>query len=294
MHAGNILCALIAYLSVKRKGGKFIVRIEDLDAQRCPASRARDILNVLDELGLKSDEPPVFQSERAEAYKAAERVLSERASLYPCFCTRAELHAAEAPRLSDGGVAYPGTCKRLTSEQRTRLLDIRKPCTRIEVPDETITFTDGLCGEYSQNLARDCGDFIIKRSDGVYAYQLAVVTDDGAIGVTEIVRGADLLSSTPRQIYLQRLLGLPTPQYCHIPLVCDTYGRKLSKSEGDGAERLLNEFDAHTVLGGLAYAAGIIPSLRPASLDELIEAFDFDNVKRNAIFLPEQFDLNKR
>ncbi len=289
MHAGNILCALMAYLSVKSKGGKFLVRIEDLDVPRCPRSRSREILNVLDALGLKSDAPPVFQSARTAAYAAAERALSKCAKLYPCFCTRAELHAAHAPRSSDGESVYSGACKYLDAQQTAELSAARKPCTRIEVPDRTIAFVDGLCGEYSQNLADDCGDFIIKRSDGIYAYQLAVVVDDGESGVTEVVRGADLLSSAPRQIYLQRLLGLPAPQYYHIPLVCDAFGRKLGKSQGDSAERLLNEFDANTVLGGLACAAGIIPTFRPASLDELTEKFSWANVRRDAIALPEKF-----
>lgn len=289
MHAGNILCALIAYLSVKSKGGRFLVRIEDLDAPRCPRSRSLEILNVLDALGLKSDAPPVFQSARTAAYAAAERALSKCAKLYPCFCTRAELHAAHAPRLTDGGTIYSGACKYLDAQQTAELSAARKPCTRIEVPDRTIAFVDGLCGEYSQNLADDCGDFIIKRSDGIYAYQLAVVVDDGESGVTEVVRGADLLSSTPRQIFLQRLLGLPVPEYYHIPLVCDADGRKLSKSQNDSSERLLNEFDAETILGGIAYSAGIIPVLRPTSLDELTQKFDWKNVVRDRIVLPEKF-----
>lgn len=289
MHAGNILCALIAYLSVKSKGGRFLVRIEDLDAPRCPRSCSLEILNVLDALGLKSDAPTVFQSDRADAYKIAESALGERAKLYPCFCTRAELHAAHAPRLTDGGTVYSGACKDLTAQQAAELSATRKPCVRIEVPDRRIAFVDGLYGEYSQNLADECGDFIIKRSDGIYAYQLAVVADDGESGVTEVVRGADLLSSTPRQIFLQRLLDLPVPEYYHIPLVCDADGRKLSKSQNDSAERLLNEFDAETVLGGLACSAGIIPVLRPTSLDELTQKFDWKNVVRDRIVLPEKF-----
>lgn len=288
MHAGNLLCALLSYLSVKSKGGSFAVRIEDLDKTRCPDSDALKTLAVLDALGLKSDTPVVWQSRRTDAYRAAEKKLAERAELYPCFCSRAELHAAEAPRLSDGGVVYAGTCKRLTKEQQARLLETRKPCMRISVPDTTVSFTDGLAGEQKQNLKTECGDFILKRGDGVYAYQLAVVVDDGALGATEIVRGNDLILSSPRQIFLQRLLNLPTPKYYHIPLVCADDGRKLSKSEGDSAERLLDQFPPEFVLGGLACAAGILPFPRAASLAELTELFDWKKVKTSTIFLPKE------
>lgn len=285
MHAGNLLCALLAYLSVKSKGGKFLVRIEDLDKDRCPRASADKILATLDKLGLAGDEPPLWQSEREKVYAAKERELSEKVRIYPCFCTRAQLHAAEAPRLSDGGLIYSGACKNLTAEQIKKLAATRRPCLRVEVPDEDIAFTDTIAGYTVQNLKEGCGDFILRRSDGVYAYQFAVSVDDGESGVTEVVRGNDLTLSTPRQIWLMRLLGYAPPVYCHIPLVCDGSGRKLSKSEGDSAARLVDKYPSEKVLGLLAYSAGLIDSNRPASLDELTAGFSWDKVKKDNIYL---------
>ena len=289
MHAGNLLCAMLAYLSAKSKGGKFIIRIEDLDPLRCPRSAALDIIAVLQAFGITSDEPIVWQSERTSAYHAAAQKLSALSEVYPCYCTRAELHAAHIKRLPDGGILYPQTCKNLSAAQRAEREKSARPSLRISVPDEVITFTDGICGNQSQNLAAACGDFILRRSDGVYAYQLAVVVDDGESGVTEVLRGADLLYDTPRQIYLQRLLGLPTPTYFHIPLVCDANGRKLSKSEGDSAQRLLKMHSAQQIIGELMFAAGITDEPRPAELSDLIPLFAVDKIHKDKILLPGQF-----
>lgn len=288
MHAGNLLCAMLAYLSAKSKGGKFIIRIEDLDALRCPRSSALDIIETLEAVGITSDEPIVWQSERSAAYKAAEDLLRLRTEVYPCYCSRAELHAPEVTRLFDGGILYPKTCKNLSESDKVKKEKRGvKPSLRISAPDEVVTFTDGICGEQSQNLAHECGDFIIRRSDGVYAYQLAVVVDDGESGVTEVVRGADLLYDTPRQIYLQRLLGLPTPKYYHIPLVCDSDGRKLSKSEGDSAKRLLKTHTTQRIIGELAFAANIIDEPRPIGLKDLIPLYKVEKIPHNKIFLPQ-------
>ena len=278
MHAGNLLCAMLAYLSAKSKGGKFIIRIEDIDALRCPRSAALDIIDTLEAVGITSDEPVVWQSERTAAYKAAEDLLSRVAEIYPCYCSRAELHAPEITRLPDGGILYPKTCKNLSAAVKAEKESKVCPAMRISVPDEVITFTDGICGEQSQNLAKDCGDFILRRSDGVYAYQLAVVVDDGESGVNEVVRGADLLYDTARQIYLQRLLGLPSPKYYHIPLVCDASGRKLSKSEGDSAKRLFDLFTARQIIGELAFAANIIDEPRPMDIDDLIPLYSAEQI----------------
>lgn len=283
LHAGNLLCALLSYLSVKRVGGKFLVRIEDLDPDRCSRERARIILSMLERLGLKSDEPPVYQSEREAFYRKKESELGGKARIYPCFCTRAELHAAEAPRLSDGSFVYAGTCRNLTRAEQESRGALRRPCYRVEVPDCTVSFPDGIAGAVSQNLKEECGDFIVRRSDGVYAYQFAVSVDDGESGVTEVVRGDDLLSSTPRQIWLMRLLGYRPPVYYHIPLVCDGQGRKLSKSEGDGACRLIESYPPERVLGLLAYSAGLIERNRAASLGELVAHFSWDKVRRDKI-----------
>lgn len=285
MHAGNLLCALLAYLSVKSADGKFLVRIEDLDTDRCPRSSADKIISVLNALGLSSDEPVIWQSERGKVYAEKERELAKKVRIYPCFCTRAQLHAAEAPRLSDGGVIYSGACRNLTKEQIDKLSATRRPCNRVQVPDEEIVFCDLIAGKTVQNLKEGCGDFILRRSDGVYAYQFAVSVDDGESGVTEVVRGNDLLSSTPRQIWLMRLLGYTPPAYYHIPLVCDGEGRKLSKSEGDSAARLVDSYPPECVLGFLAYCAGLIDKNRPASLEELVKTFSWEKVRRNEIRL---------
>lgn len=265
-----------------------MIRIEDLDSARCPRSAGEEILNTLERLGLNSDGEIVWQSERTEAYKAAENILRERAELYPCFCTRAELHASHAPRLEDGGVIYDGKCRMLDDKRIAELRGVRVPCVRIAVPDIDISFTDGEVGEQTQNLKNECGDFIIKRSDGVYAYQLAVVADDGASGVTQVVRGSDLLTSTPRQIYLQRLLGLKQPDYYHIPLVCTASGRKLGKSYGDSAQKLLNEFPPEYIIGALAYAAGMTDRIKERSATELTADFDWNKIRKNYIALPNE------
>ena len=203
IHLGNILCCLLAWLSARQKGGRVILRIEDLDIARCPRRYGEQMCRDIRWLGLDWDEGPVIggpsgpyeQSRRTALYQAALRRLEAQGLVYPCFCTRAELHAASAPHREDGQVVYPGTCRGLTAEQaaeRARRTG-RAPALRLWVPKEEITFTDGHMGEYREWLPADCGDFLLRRSDGIFAYQLAVVVDDAAMGVTEVVRGADLL-----------------------------------------------------------------------------------------------------
>lgn len=268
-----------------------MVRIEDLDRERCPRSSAEKIISTLDMLGLKSDEAPLWQSERQQIYREKERLLDDKARIYPCFCTRAQLHAAEAPRLSDGGIVYSGACRNLTAEQIAQKSMSRRPCFRVEVPNEEIVFDDLFAGRTAQNLKEECGDFILRRSDGVYAYQFAVAVDDGESGITEVVRGEDLLLSTPRQIWLMRLLGYAPPSYRHIPLVCDGEGRKLSKSEGDSAANLVENYPPERVLGFLAFCAGITDKNRPASLDELVAIFSWQKVRKDRILLDKNLLL---
>ena len=209
MHLGNLLCCLLAWLSAKSKGGQVLLRIEDLDAQRCPRVYADAIVDDLAWLGLAADgpRPPVYQSERSAIYQQYYDKLAARGLTYPCFCSRSQLHAASAPHRSDGQVVYAGTCRGLTPAQAAEKAKTKAPAWRVRVPDEEIAFVDGHLGPYAENLARDCGDFYLRRADGVFAYQLAVVVDDALMGVTEVVRGADLLSSTPRQLWLYRALG---------------------------------------------------------------------------------------
>ena len=204
--------------------------------------------------------------------------------MYPCYCTRGELHAASAPHASDGRVLYAGTCRNLTEAQRAE--KTKKPAWRLAVPDKVYGYTDGLQGYYEENLAAECGDFIIRRADGVYAYQLAVVTDDGDGGVTQVVRGMDLLDSTPRQLYLYELLGLKAPDFYHVPLLTAPDGRRLSKREKDldlGALR-----KTHTpeqLLGKLAHLAGVLERPEPASAKEIAAVFDWKLVKTKPIIM---------
>lgn len=239
-------------------------------------------------LGLSWDEAPLWQSERSDVYPHYYEELARQGALYPCFCSRAQLHAASAPNRGDEAPVYAGTCARLTPEEIARRSQARRPAMRVRVPDETIALVDKHYGPYSEHLPADCGDFIIRRSDGLFGYQLAVVVDDALSGVTEVVRGHDILSSTPRQMLLQRLLGFPAPQYAHIPLLEDPQGRRLAKRDGDlDLTSLSRRFTRDEILGMLAYSCGILAENRPATIEELILLFDWKNVKTGDIRLPE-------
>lgn len=284
MHLGNIFSALLAWLSVRSCGGRMLLRIEDLDPDRCRAAYADQLRRDLEWLGLDWDEEQTAQSLRTEAYAAQLARLCELGLVYPCYCTRNELHAASAPHAADGTVRYAGTCRNLSPEARAA--KTRAPAWRLIVPDERIAFTDGVQGYYAQTLARECGDFIIRRSDGVFAYQLAVVTDDAAGGVSQIVRGCDLLSSTPRQIYLQRLLGFDTPAYYHVPLLLAHDGRRLSKRERDlDLQALRLRCTPEELVGGLAYLAGLLPRPEEVRAGELAADFSWSRVKRENILV---------
>ena len=296
IHLGNILCCLLAWLSARKKGGKIVLRIEDLDTARCPQRYAEQMLEDLRWLGLDWDEgpetggpdEPYFQSQRTALYQSALEQLEALGLVYPCFCTRAELHAASAPHREDGQSIYAGTCRRLTPAQRAERAARRSPALRLRVPDKEFSFIDGHMGHYAENLERDCGDFLLRRSDGMFAYQLAVVVDDAAMGVTEVVRGADLLSSTPRQLYLYRLLGLTPPEFYHFPLLLSPDGRRLSKRDaGAGLDSLRGRIPAEGLLGKLAQLAGFHPSGTPSAAEGLLEEFSWERVPREDIRLPE-------
>ena len=296
MHLGNVFSALLAWLSVQRAGGVMVLRMEDLDPDRCRAAYAEQLADDLRWLGLDWDEGyqkggphgPYLQSERTARYAAAFRALEERRLVYPCYCTRAERLAASAPHRSDGQAVYSGKCRHLTAEERARLAQTRCSAWRLIVPDQEISFTDGLQGTYRENLLRDCGDFILRRSDGVYAYQLAVVCDDGDMGVTQVVRGRDLLDSTPRQLYLYGLLGLTPPQFYHFPLLLTAEGKRLSKRDGAvGLDSLQERLSPEEILGRLGYLAGINPSAAPKTAEALLTDFDWERVPRADIRIPE-------
>lgn len=284
MHAGNVFAALTAWLVAKSQGGKIVLRIEDLDAERSKREYVDAVQRDFESLGLTWDEGPYFQHDRAEAYRAAFDSLARRNLTYPCFCTRADLHAASAPHRGEKPV-YAGTCRNLTPTERAARAQERTPAQRLIVPHASKGFTDLVQGPYEQNLVRDCGDFLVQRSDGAFAYQLAVVVDDAAQGVNSVVRGVDLLCSTPQQLYLQELLGLPHPTYAHIPLLVAERDRRLSKRDHDAALDALRErFKTPAgIIGHIAGIAGIAPTCDPATPEELLAAFDLEK-------LPAAFD----
>ena len=221
LHIGSLIAAVGSYLEARTHGGLWIVRMEDLDPPREMPGAADLILRTLEAYGFEWDGPVLYQSHRHEAYDATLETLKQHGQLYPCGCTRKEI--ADSALTGIEGPVYPGTCRfGLAPEKTARAW-------RVRVEDRVIAFEDAVQGTISQNLARDIGDFILKRADGFYAYQLAVVVDDADQGITHVVRGADLLDSTPRQIYLQQLLGLPAPHYMHLPVATNDSGEKLSK-----------------------------------------------------------------
>ncbi len=295
MHAGNVFAALMAWLGVRSAGGQMVLRIEDLDPRAHNPEAVRLLLDDLHWLGLDWDKGPYYQSDRSEVYREALRTLEDKGLTYPCFCTRAELHAATAPHASDGTVLYAGTCRGLLATEVERRRALRAPATRLIVPDEgdpsgAISFYDLVFGSQREVLARTCGDFLVRRSDGVVAYQLAVVVDDALMGVNQVVRGNDLLGSSARQIYLQRLLGYEQPTYAHVPLLVAPDGRRLSKRDRDLD---LGEIRAHDagperLLGMLATTVGLAQEGEAVSASALVERFSWDRVraaaKENIVF----------
>lgn len=284
MHLGNVFTALLAWLSVRAQGGRMLLRIEDLDPDRSKPEYIAALRDDLCWLGLDWDEEMPLQSTRGAVYAQA----FSRLETYPCYCTRSELHDASAPHASDGTLLYAGTCRNLTAAERA--LKTRKPAWRVRVPEETIRFQDGVFGEREERLAEECGDFIVRRSDGVYAYQLAVVCDDALGGVKEIVRGCDLLGSTARQIWLYQTLGFPVPQFYHVPLLVAPDGKRLSKREKSlDMAHLREKYTPETLLGRLAFLAGLTETDAPATAKALIAAFSWDKVGREARVISPDF-----
>ncbi|MBE7030021.1 MAG: tRNA glutamyl-Q(34) synthetase GluQRS [Ruminococcaceae bacterium] len=295
MHLGNLFSALLAWLSVRAQNGMMVLRMEDLDPQRTNRERAQALEHDLSLFGLDWDmggskggpHAPYYQSERSAYYQSVLDRLDGMGLIYPCFCTRAQLHAANAPHASDGELIYDGSCRNLSKEEITTRCQSRSPALRLRVPDKIITINDLHYGSVAQNLKTDCGDFILQRSDGVFAYQLAVVADDAAMGITQIVRGRDLLSSAPRQAYLFELLGAPTPQFAHIPLLLAPDGHRLSKRESDiSLDALLSQGKSpQSILGKLAYIAGLIDRPEPVTAQDLIPHFSWSKIPHRDIVL---------
>ncbi len=323
------MASLLAWLSVRSQGGTLVLRIEDLDDRARSGPWADLLMDDLRWLGLDWDEGPYYQTERLDLYEDALRRLDALGLLYPCFCTRAELHAASAPHASDGTPVYAGTCRTLTAAEVAERSKLRPPALRLRVPaagissrfganvresllsepqssdfddlkprelplaegtaplgrdcEGEIRFEDRTYGTYREVLARECGDFLVRRSDGVFAYQLAVVVDDAAMGITEVVRGCDLLGSTARQIYLQDVLGYRHPTYAHVPLLVAPDGRRLSKRDRDlDMGELRSRFDTpEELLGRLACGLGLRPDAMPCSAERLAEGFTWDWVREH-------------
>ncbi|MHB8914755.1 MAG: tRNA glutamyl-Q(34) synthetase GluQRS [Thiobacillus sp.] len=249
LHFGSLVAALGSWLDARAAGGRWLVRMEDLDRPRCVPGAADTILRQLESYGLTWDGTVLAQSSRDEAYKLALQQLRESGAVYRCVCTRSQL--SDAPRNAQGETIYAGTC-------RGRAVDAHTPhAWRVRAPEDVIRCTDRVFGEIAQSIAAEVGDFVVKRADSLFAYQLAVVVDDAHQHITHIVRGADLLWNTPRQIALQRLLGLPTPSYAHLPLVTNTLGQKLSKQTLAPA---LPEHDQSQVLSEALGVLGHAPS----------------------------------
>jgi glutamyl-Q tRNA(Asp) synthetase len=243
LHAGSLLAALASWLDARAHGGTWLVRIEDIDPPREVAGATADILATLDAFGLTSDEPVLRQATRSDAYAHTLKQLRDAGAVYECACSRREAdEAAHAAGLPPG--VYAGTCRDGTHGRAPRSIRLRVP----DAPDDAVAFTDRVCGRYAQGLAHEVGDFVLQRADGLWAYQLAVVVDDAAQGITDVVRGADLLDNTPRQIWLQRCLGLRSPRYLHLPIVTNARGEKLSKQTG------ARPLDRSDVLGELERA----------------------------------------
>ncbi len=291
MHLGNAWSFLLAWLACRSLGGTIVLRMEDLDPERCKPSFASAIMEDLHWLGLDWDEGPdvggscgpYVQSERQALYETALRRLNQLGVIYPCYCTRKELrelagaphpHSTRESVFGDMGAPYPGTCRDLNAQQRLlRENQGRRACLRLRCPAISLAFTDAVYKQKWESTPEQWGgDFALQRSDGVTAYQLAVVVDDGLMGITQVVRGADLLSSTSRQLLLFDLLGFPRPEYAHVPLLCDAEGFRLAKRHNSLSLRSLRiqGVSPEAILGYLAYKAALYEYIRPVQPETLV------------------------
>lgn len=277
MHLGNVFSALLSWLSARAQGGTWLLRIEDIDPQRSRHEYADMLMDDLQWLGLEWDGKPCWQSQRGDIYARYLQQLTDAGLIYPCYCTRADILATQAPHESDGRVVYKGTCRNLPPGARKGPAALR-----MKVPDEgrgIVTFTDGHYGTHTVDLTTQCGDFIVRRKDGAWAYQLAVVVDDALMGINEVVRGRDLLLSSPQQIYLAQQLGFTPPRFTHLPLLCNTAGQRLSKRDKSLDMGCLRQrFTPNQIIGLLAHAAGLQPTPDAVSVQSLVKTFSWNKV----------------
>ena len=283
MHLGNVYAALLSWLSAKSKGGEWVLRIEDIDPGRSKQEFADRIMDDLEWLGLTWDGEVTYQSKRQDIYEHYFELLRKEGLLYPCFCSRADLLATQAPHESDGRVVYKGTCRDLNPADYPQGIT---PAWRMRVPDETIETTDGHYGAYRVHLPTEIGDFIVRRKDGAFAYQLVVVVDDLTMGITEVVRGRDLLLSTSQQLFLAQTLRylntekvFPEVSYAHFPLLMNEAGQRLSKRDKSLDMGVLREqHSAGEIIGFIAHLAGITPTQHPITPQELLPLFKWEKI----------------
>lgn len=300
LHIGNAYAALAAWLSARSRGGRLVLRIEDIDRPRCKAGADTAIMEDLRWLGLEWDGDPIWQSARTALYDEALQKLQSEGVIYPCFCSRGQLRAASAPHDDDGFFIYPGTCRRLNSEERRRRLDAGdRHSWRIAMPDTDVTVHDRIFGDHTFNLARDCGDVVLRRSDGIVAYQLAVTVDDMAQRVTDIVRGRDLLRSAAIQLWIRHCLGRPdrpfaesshsdaptpsNPSFAHLPLLDDESGKRLAKRNQaiDLATLRAGGVPQQAVVGYCAWLMGIVDLPEPQNPSDLLAAYSEARIAMN-------------
>jgi glutamyl-tRNA synthetase len=298
LHIGNAMTALLSWLQIRHAGGTFVLRMEDLDGGRTSVEFSRQIINDLKWLGIDWDEgpdvggpyAPYDQSERIAFYQEAFERLDHEGRLYACFCSRKELRAvASAPHgLSSLGPAYPGTCRHLTPAERTEKAKRKSPSFRFAMPDRPITFEDLVVGKRAYPAGFG-GDFVVKRADGLFSYQLAVVVDDALMGMTDVLRGNDLLDSTPRQVLLFEALGLPTPRFAHVPLLYGPDRKRLSKQHESQTLASLRARGTtpEQLVGCLAYLTGLIDKPQSVKANELISEFDLDKIPKKRIRISE-------
>lgn len=292
LHLGNARSFLLAWLSIRSRGGTLLCRIDDIDGPRVKEGAIDEALADLEWLGLDFDAEPILQSARAHVYDLALDHLKQRGMVYPCVCTRTEIERAQsAPQESlDHGSRYPGICRdRFASAEAAREATGRDPAWRFVVDDGIVAFEDAIHGHVTIDVAADSGDFVVAKKDGQPAYQLATVVDDGDFSVTEVLRGDDLLASTPRQILLMQALGFPEPRWIHVPLIVGADGRRLAKRHGDTriAWYRRRGISSEELIGFLAWTCGLIDEREPRTAASLVDGFDVQRIVREATVLEQ-------
>lgn len=297
MHIGNSFCYFLAWLSIKQRGGRIVLRMEDTDVPRMRKSAMLQTLSDLEWLGLTWDEGPepgqtngdYYQSCRTEIYDRVFAGLRDRGAVYPCFCSRKDIRLAAAPHVEDRAPVYPGTCWRMRPEQSAELMKIKKPTWRLHLEPETISLHDRLFGNFSWNIQTECGDVPIKRADGVYCYQFTTALDDALMGISEVVRSNDLLTSTPWQIYIQRLIGSQEPSYIHIPMLLDESGKRMAKRDSSlSICEIRKHYAPEEVLGRLAYLANLWPDWNSCTVNQLLPIFSWDRLPKANIMVSKE------